>query len=44
LWHGRPLADAQRAGAITIDGSRLAVTRFLKLFPPPQPAPAGNTA
>jgi hypothetical protein len=40
LWHGRALADAQRAGTITIDGSRPAITRFLKLFPPPQPAPA----
>jgi DNA-binding HxlR family transcriptional regulator len=44
LWHGRALADAQRAGAITIDGSRPAVTRFLKLFPPSQPAPAVDTA
>jgi DNA-binding HxlR family transcriptional regulator len=44
LWHGRALADAQRAGAITIDGSRAAVTRFLTLFPPPQPAPAVETA
>lgn len=40
LWHGRALVDALRAGTLTIDGSRRAVTRFLKLFPPPQPAPA----
>lgn len=40
LWHGRPLADAERAGAIRLDGSRAAVRRFLKLFPPPVPATA----
>jgi DNA-binding HxlR family transcriptional regulator len=35
LWHGRKLGDAERAGAITITGSRRAVTRFLRLFPLP---------
>jgi len=40
LWHGRPLADAQRAGALKIAGSQSAVERFLTLFPPPQPAAA----
>ena len=35
LWHGRRLADARPAGAIKIDGSRPAVERFLRLFPPP---------
>jgi DNA-binding HxlR family transcriptional regulator len=39
LWHGRPLRDARRAGAIKLGGSRSAVARFLKLFPPPQQAP-----
>ena len=40
LWHGRSLAEAERAGAIRLDGSRAAVRRFLKLFPPPAPAAA----
>jgi hypothetical protein len=40
LWHGRPLADAERAGAIRLEGSRAAVRRFLKLFPPPAPVAA----
>jgi DNA-binding HxlR family transcriptional regulator len=38
LWHGRPLADALRAGAIKIEGSRPAVERFLELFPAQKPA------
>jgi alkyl sulfatase BDS1-like metallo-beta-lactamase superfamily hydrolase len=42
LWHGRALADALRAGAMRIDGSRSAVTRFLRLFPAPLPAPASG--
>jgi DNA-binding HxlR family transcriptional regulator len=36
LWQGRPLADALRSGAIRIEGSRPAVTRFLALFPLPE--------
>lgn len=32
LWHGRSLAEAERQGAITIDGDRSAAKRFLKLF------------
>ncbi|MBJ7602980.1 MAG: transcriptional regulator [Candidatus Dormibacteraeota bacterium] len=40
LWHGRPLADAQRAGAIKIGGSRPAVERFFSLFTPPESAAA----
>jgi hypothetical protein len=36
----RDLADALRAGDITIEGDQHAVTRFLELFPPPQPAAA----
>jgi DNA-binding HxlR family transcriptional regulator len=38
LWHGRRLADAQRAGEVVVHGSRSAARRFLKLFPPPTPA------
>jgi DNA-binding HxlR family transcriptional regulator len=39
LWHGRPLGDARRDSAIKLEGSRSAVERFLKAFPPPQQAP-----
>ena len=42
LWHSRRLADARRAGAIKIDGSRPAVERFLKLFPPPSNEPTSS--
>jgi DNA-binding HxlR family transcriptional regulator len=35
LWHGRRLADGLRSGEVGIDGSRPAVTRFLRLFPLP---------
>jgi DNA-binding HxlR family transcriptional regulator len=35
LWHGRGLAEAQRAGDLRTEGSRAAVTRFLRLFPLP---------
>jgi DNA-binding HxlR family transcriptional regulator len=38
LWHGRPLGDARRDGAIKLEGSRPAVERFLKVFPPPRQA------
>jgi DNA-binding HxlR family transcriptional regulator len=38
VWKGRGLADAQRAGDITIEGDRRAVTRLLGLFPQPEPA------
>jgi DNA-binding HxlR family transcriptional regulator len=38
LWNGRPLADAIRSGDLTIGGSKAAVTRFLGLFPLPEPA------
>jgi DNA-binding HxlR family transcriptional regulator len=36
LWRGRKLAEAQRAGAIAIDGDRRAAARFLELFPLPE--------
>ncbi|HET8680599.1 MAG TPA: winged helix-turn-helix transcriptional regulator, partial [Micromonosporaceae bacterium] len=39
LWQGRPLAEALQAKDIRIEGSRTAVTRFLSLFPPPEPVP-----
>jgi DNA-binding HxlR family transcriptional regulator len=35
LWRGRPLAEAEAEGSITVDGPRTVVRRFLKLFPPP---------
>jgi DNA-binding HxlR family transcriptional regulator len=37
VWNGRPLSDALRAGDIGIEGDRSAVTRFLGLFPKPEP-------
>jgi DNA-binding HxlR family transcriptional regulator len=40
LWAGRPLADAQRAGKLTIEGHKAAAERFLRLFPMPEPAAA----
>jgi hypothetical protein len=36
LWHGRPLADAEAAGAVEIGGDRAAAERFLDRFPPPR--------
>jgi DNA-binding HxlR family transcriptional regulator len=36
LWHGRSLAEAQRAGAIRLDGSKRVVKHFLRLFPLPR--------
>jgi alkyl sulfatase BDS1-like metallo-beta-lactamase superfamily hydrolase len=38
LSTGRSLAEAQRAGEISIDGDVAAAGRLLHLFPPPQPA------
>jgi DNA-binding HxlR family transcriptional regulator len=35
LWRGRSLADAEGAGAATVDGSRAEVNRLLRLFPVP---------
>jgi DNA-binding HxlR family transcriptional regulator len=40
LWGGRSLADAQRAGALTIGGDKAVVTRFVRLFPMPKPIAA----
>src|SRR5215216_4016355 len=40
LWGGRPLAEAQRSGSMTIEGDKAAVERFVRLFPMPEPAAA----
>jgi DNA-binding HxlR family transcriptional regulator len=37
LWRGRPLAEAEADGSVTVGGLRSVVRRFLKLFPPPTP-------
>jgi DNA-binding HxlR family transcriptional regulator len=44
LWSGRGLADALRAGDMTIDGDRTAVTRLVGLFPRPEPAATAAVA
>ena len=38
IWDGRDLADALRAGDITIDGDHRTMTRFIELFLRPQPS------
>ena len=42
LWRGRPLAEAESDGSVTVGGLRSVVRRFLKLFPPPVPARAAG--
>jgi DNA-binding HxlR family transcriptional regulator len=44
LWRGRPLADAQRSGRMTIEGDTAAVERFVRLFPTPEPVAAAGPA
>jgi DNA-binding HxlR family transcriptional regulator len=44
LWKGRPLADAQRSGSMTIEGDEAAVERFVRLFPMPEPAAVAGPA
>ena len=44
LWNDRPLADAQRAGEIRIEGDQAAVERLVRLFPMPEPAAADAAA
>jgi DNA-binding HxlR family transcriptional regulator/putative sterol carrier protein len=44
LWEGRPLADAQRSGRMTIDGDKTAVERFVRLFPMPERAASVSPA
>ena len=39
LWDNRPLAAAQRAGELRVEGDQAAVERFIRLFP--MPAAAG---
>jgi DNA-binding HxlR family transcriptional regulator len=38
LWERVELAEAERAGAMTVEGDRQATRRFLQLFPLPEPA------
>jgi DNA-binding HxlR family transcriptional regulator len=40
VFGGRQLADVVPAGGLMVEGDRQAVTRFLRLFPRPEPAPA----
>ncbi len=40
LWEGRPLAAAQAAGELSIEGNADAAERLVGLFPMPAPAPA----
>ncbi len=40
LWRGRPLAEAERSGTLTVEGDKAAVKRFARLFPMPAAAPA----
>jgi DNA-binding HxlR family transcriptional regulator len=42
LWRGRPLAEAEADGSVTVHGLRTVVRRFLKLFPPPVAARTSN--
>jgi DNA-binding HxlR family transcriptional regulator len=42
LWRGRSLQDAEADGAVTVGGLRSVVKRFVKLFPPPVPAPTST--
>jgi DNA-binding HxlR family transcriptional regulator len=44
LWDGRSLADALRAGEMRIKGDMAAVERLIRLFPMPEPPPAGAAA
>ena len=41
VWEGLPLADAIRAGAVTVEGDLAAAKRLLGTFPMPVPAAAG---
>ena len=38
IWDDLELADAQRAGSVTVAGDQAAITHFLELFPQPEPA------
>ena len=41
VWERVGLAEAERAGAMIVEGDRRAAERFLKLFPLPESAPTG---
>ena len=40
LWGDRPLGEAPRSRAMTVEGDRAAVDRFVRLFPVPHPGTA----
>jgi DNA-binding HxlR family transcriptional regulator len=40
VWEGRKLTEAVRSGAVEVEGNRRALTRFLGLFPRPEPTEA----
>jgi DNA-binding HxlR family transcriptional regulator len=40
MWQRVSLSEAERAGAMTVEGDRRAATKFLRLFPLPEPAPS----
>jgi alkyl sulfatase BDS1-like metallo-beta-lactamase superfamily hydrolase len=42
LWHGHPLAEAVRDGALRLAGDREAAADFAALFAPPVPAVGGR--
>jgi DNA-binding HxlR family transcriptional regulator len=42
LWHGLPVADAERAGDAVVAGDREVLERFLGLFPLPDAQPANR--
>jgi DNA-binding HxlR family transcriptional regulator len=44
LWNGRPLADAERAGDMAIEGDQAAVERLVRLFPAPEPIAAAASS
>jgi DNA-binding HxlR family transcriptional regulator/putative sterol carrier protein len=44
LWGGKSLAAAQRAAGMTIEGDKLVVERFVRLFPTPAPSAAASPA
>ena len=39
-FDGRPLAEALRAGDMTVEGDKAALKRLFRLFPAPAPAAA----
>jgi DNA-binding HxlR family transcriptional regulator len=41
LWHGQPVDASIEAGSLRIQGAKREAKRFLRMFGPPLPAPAG---